>query len=86
MRLAERRNNALNDRLGFFLFFFFGIFFSLDGRLEVADAFAQALAERRELAGAKQQERNGYNEEDLSETDFAFHKRVLPESRGKPWF
>jgi hypothetical protein len=77
---------VINGRLGFFLFVFFffvffRVFFGFDGRFEIADAFAQTLAERSELAGAEQQQRNGYDEEDLSETDFAFHNRVLPESR-----
>jgi len=61
--------------LGLFLFFF--VFLVAFHRcFEVADSFSEAFAERSELAGAEEQERDRHDDEDLAKSDFAFQGKA----------
>ena len=62
--------------LGLLFFFLFLVVF-FHSRFEVPDTFPEALAERRKLAGAEQEQRNREDEEDLGETNSAFHDETL---------
>lgn len=60
-------------RAGLRLLLFFRFFWFLHGALEVAQAFAQALAQRGEFARAKEQERDANDQENFPDSEFAFH-------------
>src|SRR3954468_21011961 len=50
----------------------------LDRRLEVADAFAQALAELRQLARAEDEHRDGEDDEQFRDAEFHSASRRVP--------